>query len=372
MKVPFLDLPARHRKLRNELREAFDEVLESGEFAGGSFVDRFEQEFAEFCGVSHAVGVASGTDALWLGLMAAGVGPGDEVITVPMTFVATVEAILRTGATPKFVDVLDSDCTMDPDALASAIGPRTAAIVPVHLFGRLAQMSEILQIAERHGLPVIEDAAQAHGAEDSGRRAGGFHFAAGFSFYPGKNLGALGDAGAVTTRDAESAERIRRIRNHGQRRKYEHAEVGWNCRMDGIQAAVLSRKLRHLERDNQRRRVIAGWYETCLSDLPDLRLVTQPCGSAHVHHLQVIRVPERERLLAGMKEQGIECGIHYPVPVHLQEAYAFLGVPAGSFPVAEQCAREVMSLPMYPELSRAQTEAVGEALRGVLLEPVSH
>lgn len=371
MKIPFLDLASQHHLLREELREAFDEVFASGEFAGGRFVDRFEEEFADYCGVPHVVGVSSGTDALWLALEAAGIGPGDEVITVSMTFVATVEAILRTGATPKFVEILEDDCTIDPAAVEAAIGPRSAAIVPVHLFGRLARMDEIGRIADRHGIPVIEDAAQAHGASEAGRKAGGFGRAGAFSFYPGKNLGALGEAGAVTTHSADVADRIRRARNHGQRRKYEHVEVGWNSRMDGIQAAVLSRKLRQLDADNERRRSVAEAYRELLADGCGSRWVTRPCGPAHVHHLQVIRIGERDRVLRELIERGIGCGIHYPIPVHLQEGYEFLGMTAGSLPISERCATEFLSLPMFPNMSEEQVRRVVDVLRELLAVPTN-
>lgn len=370
MEVPFLNLKAHHAHLRGEFAAAIDEVIEASAFAGGPFVTRFEEDFARFCEVDHAVGVGSGTDALWLALLALGIGPGDEVITVPMTFIATAEAISRTGAIPVFVDIDEATYTLDPAALELAVTPRTKAILPVHLFGQMADMEPILAFAKRYGLFVIEDAAQAHGATYQGRRAGSLCAAGCFSFYPGKNLGAFGEAGAVTTHDADLASQMRILRDHGQSRKYQHSVVGWNCRMDGIQAAVLRLKLRELDSNNAKRREIAASYSEAFAGIPDfIPPHFDPRGNP-VHHLYVVRVPDRDGLMRSLAGKGIGTAIHYPIPVHLQEAYGFLGLAPGSFPVSERCAKEFVSLPMYPELTPAQinavVEAVGETLNAAL------
>ena len=366
MNVPFVDLKAHHAARRGELASAINEVIESAAFAGGPFVSRFEEAFAGYCEARHAVGVGSGTDALWLALMALGIGPGDEVITVPMTFVATVEAISRTGARPVFVDIEDSSYTMDPGGLERAVTPRTKAIIPVHLFGQMADMEPILRFARGRGIAVIEDAAQAHGARYEGYRAGSLGTAGCFSFYPGKNLGAFGEAGAVVTQDARLAERIRVFRDHGQVRKYQHAEIGWNCRMDGIQAAVLQVKLRYLEHRNERRRRHAAHYARALGGIPGLVLPMCEPWRTHVSHIYAIRVANRKSFMRHLELRGIGCGIHYPVPVHLQQAYAVLGHRRGAFPVAERCAAEFVSLPMYPELTSTHIEAVAEAVAEAL------
>lgn len=362
MNVPFFDLKAHHVQHRGELVEAIHEVIDAAAFAGGPFVTCFEADFADFCEARHAVGVGSGTDALWLALLALGIGPGDEVITVPMTFIATAEAISRTGARPVFVDIEDTTYTMDPAGLERAVTPRTKAILPVHLFGQMADMTPILEFARARGIAVVEDAAQAHGARYEGHRAGSLGTAGCFSFYPGKNLGAFGEAGAVVTRDTALANRIRVLLDHGQTRKYHHATLGWNCRMDGIQAAVLQVKLRHLERHNEQRRKHAAHYDRALAGIPDL--VLPACGPrrTHVHHVYAIRVPDRNAFMRHLESRGIGCGSHYPVPVHLQKAYASLGHRCGSFPVAERCATEFVSLPMYPELTSDQIDAVVEAV----------
>jgi dTDP-4-amino-4,6-dideoxygalactose transaminase len=362
LQVPFLDLAAVHGPMRGEFLQAINEVIDAGEFAGGPFVSRFEEDFAEYCGVPHAVGVGSGTDALWLSLMALGVGPGDEVITVPMTFIATVEAISRTGARPVFVDIDPTTYTMDPADLASAVTPRTKVILPVHLFGRMAEMETILTFAKERGLYVVEDASQAHGAESHGRRAGSLGDAGCFSFYPGKNLGAFGEAGAVVTKDPELARRMRILRDHGQSRRYLHSVIGWNCRMDGIQAAVLHLKLERLDENNELRRQHAARYARALERLPGLALPAPGGGRSHVHHLYAIRVPDRRRFMEHLRERGIGTAIHYPLPVHLQTAYSHLGLGRGSFPVSEHCAEQFVSLPMYPELTAKQIDLVVQAV----------
>jgi dTDP-4-amino-4,6-dideoxygalactose transaminase len=366
MNVPFIDLKAHHAPHRSELATAIHEVIDASAFAGGPFVSRFEADFARFCETPHVVGVGSGTDALWLALMALGIGPGDEVITVPMTFIATVEAISRTGARPVFVDIEETTYTMDPAQLALAVTPRTKAILPVHLFGQMADMASILEFARPRGIAVLEDAAQAHGARYGGHRAGSLGTAGCFSFYPGKNLGAFGEAGAVATWDEGLADRLRVLRDHGQTRKYQHAALGWNCRMDGIQAAVLQVKLRHLEHHNERRQRNAAHYSRALAGIP--HLVLPVCGPqrTHVHHVYAIRTPERNGFIRQLESRGIGWGIHYPIPVHLQPAYAGLGHRPGDFPVAERCAGEFVSLPMYPELTSDQITSVAQAVEKAL------
>lgn len=362
-KVPFLDLNAQHAPLRAEFERAIGEVIDSGAFAGGPVVAEFEQEFAAFCGTRHAIGVGNGTDALWLALLAYGIGAGDEVITVPNTFMATAEAITYSGAKPVFVDVDERTYTMDPTLLEKALTKKTKAIMPVHLFGQMADMDPILDFARRHHLRVIEDAAQAHGAEYRGRGAGSIGDAGCFSFYPGKNLGAFGEAGAVVTNDDELRDKIRSLRDHGQVRKYHHALVGWNCRMDGIQAAVLRIKLRFLEEGNQRRRDHAQYYDRLLREVEAVKLPEAAAYGKHVYHIYPIRVRERDELLRSLEEKGIGCGIHYPVPVHLQEAYGDLGYKEGAFPVAERACAELLSLPMFPELTNDQMDLVAAAVK---------
>ncbi len=363
-RVPFLDLASHHAPIRGEILAEIERVIERGEFAGGSFVEEFEKNFAEYCECRYAVGVGSGTEALWLALLAYGVGPGDEVITVPNTFMATAEAITYCGAKPVFVDVGEETCTMDPEGLEDAISFRTKAVIPVHLFGQMADMDAILEIARAHGLPVIEDAAQAHGAEYKGCRAGSLGDAGCFSFYPGKNLGALGEAGAVVTGDRELQEKIRILRDHGQTRKYHHAKVGWNCRMDGIQGAILNVKLPRLEACNERRRLRAAQYDRAFEGMKAVLAPREAAYARHVYHIYAIRVPERDRVMKCLAGRGVACGIHYPVPIHLQEAYQSLGYGPGAFPVAERAANQLISLPMFPELTADQVEVVVEGVSG--------
>ena len=363
MKVPFLDLAAHHQPIREQIDAAISAVIDKNAFAGGPFVAAFEAEFAKYCGSSHAIGVGNGTDALWLSLLALGVGPGDEVITVPSTFMATAEAISYCGARPKFVDIDEQTYTMDPALIERAISPRTKAIIPVHLFGQCADMDPILDIGRRHGLPVVEDACQAHGAEYKGRKAGTLGVLGCFSFYPGKNLGALGEAGGVTTNDKELAARIQVFRDHGQHKKYYHSRVGWNARMDGIQGAVLSVKLKHLDVSNARRHAHALSYNQLLGGMEEIITPVEAPQRRHVFHIYAVRVRERDHILEALADKGISCAIHYPIPVHLQEAYQFLGCKEGSFPVAERCAQEFLSLPMFPELTREQIQAVAAELK---------
>jgi dTDP-4-amino-4,6-dideoxygalactose transaminase len=364
--VPFVDLRVQHEPLMPELIEAFRQVTEASAFAGGPFVARFESEFSAYCGTRYALGVGSGTDALWLSLLALGVGPGDEVITVPNSFMATAEAISLCGARPVFVDIDEQTYTMDVSQLEAAITLRTQAIIPVHLFGQMADMEPILAIARRHGTPVVEDACQSHGAEYQGHPAGSLGVAGCFSFYPGKNLGAFGEAGGVTTDEPELRSRIQMLRDHGQASKHLHSAIGWNARMDGIQAAVLSVKLRHLDTANAARRTAARLYDELLADQPAIKRPVLAPGRKHVYHIYAVRVPNRDAVLQRMTSHGIHCGIHYPVPIHLQKAYSFLGLGPGSFPVTERCARELLSLPMYPELHPEQIEFVAHTLKECL------
>jgi dTDP-4-amino-4,6-dideoxygalactose transaminase len=363
MKIPFLDLAGHHAPLRDEFDRAIAEVINSAAFAGGPFVEKFEADFCAYNNSLFAIGLGSGTEALWLALLACGIGQGDEVITVPTTFMATAEAITFCGARPVFVDVNDSTYTMDPAGLEEVLSSRTKAIIPVHLFGQPADMDPILAFARKHDLFVIEDAAQAHGAEYKGRKAGTLGDAGCFSFYPGKNLGAFGEAGAVVTEDVELQEKIRVLRDHGQTRKYHHNMIGWNCRMDGIQAAVLRIKLRHLDTGNSRRRAHALQYNEALADLDELVTPLEASFARHVYHVYAVRVQERDGLMGLLAEKGIQCGVHYPIPVHLQKAYQNLGYAMGDFPVSERTALEFMSLPMFPELSEAQIEMVAASLR---------
>ena len=368
MQVPFLDLRAHHEPLMDEFVDAFRQVTDASAFAGGPFVARFETEFAGFCGSRYALGLASGTDALWLSLLALGVGPGDEVITVPNSFMATAEAISLCGARPVFVDVDEETYTMDPQQLEAAITLRTQAIIPVHLFGQTAAMDEILSIARRHGTPVVEDACQAHGANYKGKKAGSLGVAGCFSFYPGKNLGAFGEAGAITTDDPDLRTKAQVLRDHGQAAKYLHSMIGWNARMDGIQGAVLSVKLRRLAAANESRRVHARLYNELLADEPRVIRPAVGADNTHVYHIYAVRVQDRDGVLQRMAARGVNCAIHYPVPIHLQKAYAFLGLGPGSFPVAEQCAKEFLSLPMYPELTEEQIRFVVNTLKECLLD----
>jgi dTDP-4-amino-4,6-dideoxygalactose transaminase len=350
-----------------ELVGAFRRVTATSAFAGGPFVARFETDFAAFCGTRHAVGVGSGTDALWLSLLTVGVGPGDEVITAPNSFMATAEAISLCGARPVFVDIDERSYTMNPALLEAAITLRTQAILPVHLFGQMADMDPILATAHRHGLPVVEDACHAHGAEYKGRKAGSLGVAGCFSFYPGKNLGAFGEAGAITTNEPELRTKVQILRDHGQAKKHCHSIIGWNARMDGIQAALLSVKLKRLAAANAARRVHARMYDELLAGEPRVVRPAVVEQNSHVYHIYAVRVQDRDGVLQRMTSRGVHCAVHYPVPIHLQEAYGFLGLGAGSFPVTERCAREFLSLPMYPELRPDQICNVVDALKASLI-----
>lgn len=360
--VPFVDLKAQYRSIKSEVDAAIASVLESGQFVLGDEVTAFEEEFAAYCDARFGIAVNSGTSALHLALLAANIGPGDEVITVPFTFVATVAAIRYTGAQPRFVDIDPESYTMDVHQLEGAITKQTKAILPVHLYGQPADMDPILAIAQRHGLVVIEDAAQAHGAEYKGRRLGGIGDLGCFSFYPGKNLGAYGEGGMVTTNNRDYASAIRMLRDWGQERKYEHALRGYNYRMDGLQGAVLRVKLRHLEAWTEARRKNAARYNELLSD-NGIQTPRQMPYARHVYHIYPIRTSQRELLQQLLSAHGVHTGIHYPIPVHLQEAHVDLGHRYGDFPISERVAREVVSLPMYAELPDEKIQIVAAVIR---------
>jgi dTDP-4-amino-4,6-dideoxygalactose transaminase len=354
MNVPFLDLKIQYNTIQEEIASALQNVLDSTSFAGGPFVEKFEKEFAFFCQSEFAVGVGSGTDALWIALLCLGIGQGDEVITTPNTFIATAEAITFCGAKPVFVDIDEQTYNMNPNLLKGVITTKTKAIIPVHLFGHPADMDPIIKIAQEHGLFVIEDACQAHGAEYKGRPAGSIGHAGCFSFYPGKNLGAYGEAGAVVTNSAELAEKIKRFRDHGQAQKYFHSMIGWNARMDGFQGAVLMVKLKHLPAWNEARRKNAKLYNEFLADVNKVQTPVEADYAKHVYHIYAIRTKKRDVLMSALAEKKISCGIHYPIPLHLQDAYRPLGYTQGTFPIAEKCAAEFLSLPMFPELTQNQ------------------
>jgi dTDP-4-amino-4,6-dideoxygalactose transaminase len=365
VKVPYLDLKAQYQSIKPEIDAAIAKVLDSCQFVLGSEVSGFEQEFADYCGTAQCIALNSGTSALHLALLAAGVGAGDEVITVPFTFVASVAAVTYSGARPVLVDIDPRTFTMDPAAIEAAITPRTKAILPVHLYGQPADMDPIMDVARRHGLVVIEDAAQAHGAKYKGRPVGSIGDMACFSFYPGKNLGAYGEGGAVTTSNAEYAGTIRMLRDWGQDRKYHHVLRGFNYRMEGFQGAILRVKLRHLERWTEARRAVVSRYHELLANSGVERPTEMP-WARHVYHVYTLRTEDRDGLQASLQAEGIQTGIHYPVPVHLQPAYADLGYGPGAFPHSEEAAKQVLSLPLYPELSSEEiAEVAGAVTRAV-------
>jgi dTDP-4-amino-4,6-dideoxygalactose transaminase len=359
--IPFVDLKAQYRSIKQEIDAAVLGVLESCHFTLGSEVAAFEQEFAAYSGAVHGMGVNTGTSALHMALLACGVGRGDEVITVPFTFVATVSAIDYTGATPVFVDIDPITFTMDPALLEAAITPRTKAIVPVHLYGQSADMDPILSVARKHGLVVIEDAAQAHGAEYKGRRCGSLGDMGCFSFYPGKNLGAAGEGGIVVTSDAQLARTVRMLRDWGAEKKYHHVLKGYNFRMEAIQGAVLRVKLRYLEQWTEARRAAARRYDRLLVG-SGVGVPRQMDYARHVYHVYAVRTGQRAALQDALSAQGVQSGIHYPFPVHLLPAFAELGGRVGQFPHAERAAREVLSLPMFAELTAEQSAAVSDAV----------
>jgi len=370
MRVPFLDLKAQYESINTEVHEAIQQVIDKTAFAGGPFVNAFEEEFASYCKTEHAIGCSSGTSALWLALAALGVGPGDEVITAANTFIATAEAISFAGATPVFVDIEENTFNLDADLLEQAITPRTKAVIPVHLFGQMADMDPIMEIARRHNLFVIEDASQSHGAEYKGKRAGSIGDIGCFSFYPGKNLGAYGEAGGIVTNNAEWAAKMKMIRDHGQSKKYHHEIIGWNGRMDGIQGAILNVKLRHLETWTNGRRANAGHYQKYLADTPGVMLPQEADQARHVYHIYAIRTSNRDELMKKLSEKEIYCGIHYPIPLHLQTAYSDMGHKRGDFPVTEACADSYISLPMFAELTEEQIAFTAATIKQLISEEV--
>ncbi len=362
MKVPFVDLKAQYQSLKHEILSAVERVMESSQFVLGNAVEEFERSFAAAHAMKHCIGVGNGTDALHVILWALNIGPGDEVITVPNTFIATAEAISLTGARPVFVDVDPETYTMDPHKLERAITQRTKAIVPVHLYGQPAEMMAIGEVAESRGIPIVEDACQAHLAQYDGKYVGHFGVAAAFSFYPGKNLGAYGEGGAVTTNDDALANKVRMLRDHGSEKKYHHLLVGHNYRLDGIQGAVLGVKLPYLTTWTEARRRHAMRYSELLSGKGDVVVPKERARARHVYHLYVVQTAHRDALQKYLAEREIATGLHYPVPLHLQQAYRHLGYQQGDFPVTEYLADRMLSLPMYAELSDLQIEAVVEAV----------
>lgn len=366
MNIPFVDLQAQYETLRPEVMAAVEKVFSRAAFILGEEVDVFETEFAAFCGGGECVTVATGCDALLWALKACDIGPGDEVITVANTFIATALAITAAGARPVLVDCLEDSFQMDPASVEGAITPRTKAIIPVHLYGQAADMDALLPIAKRHGLRVIEDAAQAHGATYKGRPCGLMGDIGCFSFFPGKNLGAYGDGGAIVTANPDLAQRVRMLRNYGQIKKYHHEVTGWNSRLDTVQAAILSVKLKRLAGWNDARRAHAARYSQLLAGLP-LKLPVEIPGNRHIYHLYVVRTSRRDGLIESLRGAGVFAGIHYPVPVHLQQAYANLGYAPGDFPVTERLAKDIVSLPMYPELSEEKLTYIAGKVRSFLV-----
>ncbi|MGV7223765.1 MAG: DegT/DnrJ/EryC1/StrS family aminotransferase [Nitrospinales bacterium] len=401
MQVPFLDLKVQYRQIENEVLPMLEDAMSTGMFIGGAQVASFEEEFAAFCNTRFCAGVNSGTDALRFALMAMGIGPGDDVITVPNTFIATTEAISQVGAKPLFVDIDPHTCNMDPTQLetvlqnsltphasrptfgerhkaqgarpkdrltshTSHLTPRPKAVIPVHLYGQPVDMDSILALAEKHELLVIEDACQAHGATYKGKKAGSMGAAGCFSFYPGKNLGAFGEGGALVTNDEAMINKIRMIRDHGQAKKYYHDMEGYNGRLDAIQAGVLRIKLKRLADWNDARRENAKYYDELLSEVPEVSVVRQAQGTASVYHLYVILVDNRDELQNFLNEKGIAAGLHYPLPLHIQKAYEYLGYKKGDFPVTEHVADRLLSLPMFPELTHEQIKYVVESTKEFL------
>jgi dTDP-4-amino-4,6-dideoxygalactose transaminase len=366
MEVPFLNLKIQNRALKVEILSLWEEILDSAAFVGGSHVTAFEEDFAKACSVKHCIAVNSGTDALRFIFLALGLKEGDEVLTVPNTFIATTEAISQAGGEIVFVDVNPDTYNMDPTRIEAAITPRTKGIVPVHLYGQTAEMARILAIAEKHHLWVVEDASQAHLAEYKGRKAGGMGVAGAFSFYPGKNLGACGEAGAVTTNEPDLAAKIRMLRDHGQSTKYYHEMEGYNGRCDALQVAALRVKLKHLADWNEARRNKADLYFELLRNVDKVKLPKVADGCTPVYHVFVIQVDNRDQVVEALTSKNINTGLHYPIPLHLQKAYAHLKIPEGSFPVTESYTKRLLSLPIYPELTEKQITYVVESLKGVL------
>ncbi len=361
MKVPFVDLVSQYEEIKDEVHPALEKVMASAGFVLGAAVTSFEKNFAEYCESPHCVGVASGADALLLALKALHIGPGDEVITAANTFVATVNAIALAGATPVLVDVREEDYNLDPAHLANALTDKTRAIIPVHLYGQVADMDPILEFARAHGLHVVEDAAQAHGATYKGKKAGSMGDVGCFSFYPGKNLGSYGEGGAIVTPHADVAEQVRMYRNCGQSEKYVHPVIGYNSRLQSMQAAVLDVKLRHLEDWNTRRREVAALYTELLADTTLQLPATNP-GNSHVWHLYVVQHSNRDALMDALKAEEVFCGIHYPIPIHAQEAYQGVRTIPNELPVTTRTAPRIVSLPIHPNLSDEQVRFVADAI----------
>jgi len=362
MEIPLVDLKRQYYRIKNEVDEKIREVLESGRFILGENVEAFEKEFAGYCGVKYAVGVASGTDALILCLKALGVSNGDEVITVPNTFISTVDAISYNKATPIFVDVEPETYTINVSDIKQKITERTKVILPVHLYGHPVDMDPLLEIAEEDNLYVVEDACQAHGAEYKGKTVGSLGDIACFSFYPSKNLGAYGDGGIIVTSDEEVAERAKMLRDYGQKEKYKHALIGYNSRLDEMQAAILRVKLKHLDKWIDERRRNAKKYSELLSEIPDMTPPFEKPYAKHVYHCYVIRTKNRNEKQRWLSLKGVSTGIHYPIPIHLQEAYMYLNLREGSFPETERCSKEVLSLPMFPEMTEGEIEYVCQCI----------
>jgi dTDP-4-amino-4,6-dideoxygalactose transaminase len=361
MQVLFVDLKIQYAKIKPEIDQAIQDVITNTSFVLGKAVTTFEQNFANYCGVKHCIGVNSGTSALILALQALGIKEGDEVITTANTFIATAEAISWTGATPVFVDIEEDSYNLNPEKLSKVITKKTKAIIPVHLYGQTANMDPILKIAREKQIPVIEDACQAHGALYKAKKTGGVGVIGCFSFYPGKNLGAYGEGGAVTTNDDQIAEKIRMLRDHGSSRKYYHEMIGNNFRLEGIQGAVLSVKLKYLDQWNDQRRRNAQFYRKYLGTT-HLQLPREMDYAKHVYHLFVVKVREREQLIDYLKEKNVFTGIHYPIPNHLQNAYKFLGYQKGDFPVTEACMNDILSLPMFPDLTEEQIKYTADCI----------
>jgi len=362
MKIPLVDLKRQRHRIKNEVDKKIVEVLESGMFILGENVEAFEEEFARYCGVKYAFGVASGSDALVLGLKALGVDKGDEVVTVPNTFIATIDAISHSGATPIFVDIESETYSMKTSDVEQKVTERTKVVLPVHLYGHPVDMDPLLEIAEENNLHVLEDACQAHGAEYKGRKVSSLGDCACFSFYPSKNLGAYGDGGIVLTNEKEMAEKIRMLRDYGQKEKYEHAFIGYNSRLDEMQAAILRVKLKYLDKWIDERRRNAKEYSNMLSEMDDVTPPNERSYAKHVYYLYVIRIKHRDNVQKWLSSKGISTGIHYPTPVHLQEAYKHLGLREGDFPVVEECSRQILSLPMFPELTEDEIQYVCQSI----------
>jgi dTDP-4-amino-4,6-dideoxygalactose transaminase len=360
--IPYLDLAAQIRNIRPELDAALARVLDSCAFCLGPEVVQFEKDFAQYCGAKYCIGFNNGTSALHVAMRLLNIGPGDEVITTPFTFVATSWAICYAGARPVYIDIEDSTFNLDPRLVERAITPRTRAILPVHLYGQPAELESLLEISTKHRLPLIEDAAQAHGARYRERMVGTFGCMSIFSFYPGKNLGACGEGGAIVTNDASFAERARSLRDHGSTRRYYHDEIGYNYRMEGFQGAVLGAKLKHLDSWTSARRKVAQLYNQLLGDTP-LKLPREATDAKSAWHLYVVRHPLRDQLKKHLEEEQIGCGLHYPLPLHLQKAFEHFGYKVGDFPIAENAARECLSLPIYPELSAEQVQVIVRSIK---------